>query len=90
MTAGAFMQRQSHGIRQQYQVANWFDPFEVPGNVDTIWLTDQEREDDDDAVFGELTFDITEKVVGDRRHSLLRNREFAEGILRLTARCSAA
>jgi len=62
LTAGVFTQRQSHGIRQQYQVANWFDDFEVPGNPDTIWLTDQEREDDDDAVFGELTFDITDKL----------------------------
>jgi iron complex outermembrane receptor protein len=62
LTAGVFMQRQSHGIFQQYQIANWFDDFEVPGNTDTIWLTDQEREDNDDAVFGELTFDITEKL----------------------------
>jgi iron complex outermembrane recepter protein len=62
LTAGLFTQRQGHGIRQQYQVANWFDDFEVPGNPDTIWLTDQEREDDDDAVFGELTFDLTDKL----------------------------
>ena len=38
------------------------DIFEVPGNPDTIWLTDQERTDKDDAVFGELTFDITDKL----------------------------
>jgi outer membrane receptor protein involved in Fe transport len=62
LTAGLFTQRQSHGIRQDYQIANWADALEVPGNPDTIWLTDQEREDDDDAVFGELTFDITEKL----------------------------
>jgi iron complex outermembrane receptor protein len=62
LTAGLFTQRHSHSIRQQYQIANWFDPFEVPGNTDTIWLTDQEREDNDDAAFGELTFDITEKL----------------------------
>jgi len=62
LTAGLFTSRQSHGIRQQYQIANWADALEVPGNTDTIWLTDQEREDDDDAVFGELTFDITEKL----------------------------
>jgi outer membrane protein assembly factor BamA len=30
LTAGVFTQRQSHGIRQQYQIANWFDDFEVP------------------------------------------------------------
>jgi outer membrane receptor protein involved in Fe transport len=62
LTAGLFTQRQSHGIRQQYQIANWAEALWVPGNTDTIWLTDQEREDDDDAVFGELTFDITDKL----------------------------
>jgi iron complex outermembrane receptor protein len=62
LTAGAFYQKQGHGIRQQYQIINWADAVEVPGNVDTIWLTDQERTDKDDAVFGELTFDITDKL----------------------------
>jgi len=62
LTAGAFMQRQSHSIYQSYRVDNLFDDFEVPGNADTLWLTDQEREDDDDAIFGELTFDITETL----------------------------
>ena len=41
---------------------NLIDIFEVPGNPDTLWLTDQERTDNDDAVFGELTFDITDKL----------------------------
>ena len=62
LTAGLFWEDQGHGIRQAYQVANLFDPFEVPGNVDTLWLTDQERTDVDKAVFGELTFDITDKL----------------------------
>ncbi|HET9472338.1 MAG TPA: TonB-dependent receptor, partial [Steroidobacteraceae bacterium] len=62
LTAGVFWQDQGHGIRQQYQIFNWFDPFEVPGNADTIWLTDQERSDQDQAIFGELTFDITDKL----------------------------
>jgi len=62
LTAGVFTQTQGHGIRQQYQIANWADELEVPGNVDTIWLTDQERTDKDDALFGELTFDITDKL----------------------------
>jgi iron complex outermembrane recepter protein len=62
LTAGAFMQRQSHSIYQSYRVQDLFDDFEVPGNTDTLWLTDQEREDDDDAIFGELTFDITETL----------------------------
>jgi iron complex outermembrane receptor protein len=62
VTAGAFVQRQSHSIYQSYRVENLFDDFEVPGNPDTLWLTDQEREDDDEALFGELTFDITDSL----------------------------
>jgi outer membrane receptor protein involved in Fe transport len=62
LTAGVFTQKQGHGIRQAYLVNNLIDIFDVPGNPDTLWLTDQERTDKDDALFGELTFDITEKL----------------------------
>jgi outer membrane receptor protein involved in Fe transport len=61
-TVGAFVQQQSHGIYQSYRVEGLNDGLEVPGNPDTLWLTDQEREDDDEALFGELTFDLTEKL----------------------------
>jgi iron complex outermembrane receptor protein len=62
VTAGAFYQDQGHSIRQDYQVKNLIDIFEVPGNTDTLWLTDQQRTDIDKALFGELTFDITDKL----------------------------
>jgi outer membrane receptor protein involved in Fe transport len=62
LTAGVFTQKQSHSIYQSYRVAGLTDAFIVPGNPDTLWLTDQERTDRDDAVFGEFTFDITEKL----------------------------
>jgi iron complex outermembrane receptor protein len=60
LTVGAFVQSQSHSIYQSYRVENLFDDYEVPGNPDTLWLTDQQREDDDEALFSELTFDVTE------------------------------
>jgi len=62
LTAGAFYQDQGHGIRQAYKVANLIDIFDIPGNPDTLWLTDQERTDIDKALFGEFTFDITDKL----------------------------
>jgi iron complex outermembrane receptor protein len=62
LTAGVFTQRQTHSILQSYRVAGLTGDFIVPGNPDTLWLTDQERTDRDDAVFGEFTFDITEKL----------------------------
>jgi outer membrane receptor protein involved in Fe transport len=60
-TVGAFTQSQSHGIHQSYRIDNLSDDLEVPGNPDTLWLTEQQREDDDDALFGEVTFDVTDK-----------------------------
>ena len=62
VTAGAFYQDQGHSIRQSYVVKDLIDIFEVPGNTDTLWLTDQQRTDVDEALFGELTFDITDKL----------------------------
>jgi len=62
VTAGAFYQDQGHHILQSYDVKDLNDELAVPGNPDTIWLTDQQRTDIDKAVFGELTFDITDKL----------------------------
>ncbi len=62
LTVGAFTQKQNHAIFQSYRVANLTDAFDIPGNPDTLWLTDQERQDKDDALFGEFSFDITDKL----------------------------
>jgi iron complex outermembrane recepter protein len=66
---GLFLERQVHEILQDYLVDNG-DPLgsvapnnvSVPGWPGTLWLTDQERVDRDKAIFGELTFDITEHL----------------------------
>ncbi|HKQ13181.1 MAG TPA: TonB-dependent receptor, partial [Steroidobacteraceae bacterium] len=60
--AGLFTQRQVHHIEQRYQVDNLADFLEVTGWPDTIWLTQQERIDRDNAIFGELSFDVTDKL----------------------------
>ncbi len=59
---GLFWQQQQHNIFQDYFVANLADVLEVPGYPDTIWLTQQQRRDRDEAVFGELSFDLTNKL----------------------------
>jgi len=56
--AGVFLQTQGHDIFQRYLVDGIASSIEVPGWPDTIWLTAQQREDDDRAVFGELSFDL--------------------------------
>jgi outer membrane receptor protein involved in Fe transport len=57
---GAFYERQTHWIIQDYQIPGF--ALSHPGWPNTIWLTDQMRVDRDDAVFGEATFDVTPKL----------------------------
>ncbi|MEO6388525.1 MAG: TonB-dependent receptor [Croceibacterium sp.] len=62
LIAGLFGQRQTHQIEQHYIVDNISDDIQVPGTIDNIWLTRQTRTDRDLAAFGELSFDITERL----------------------------
>lgn len=59
---GAFYQRQTHNIEQNYIIDNIADSLTVPGTASNIWLTKQYRVDRDYAVFGELTADVTDKL----------------------------
>jgi iron complex outermembrane receptor protein len=60
--AGMFWQDSRHDIFQRYKVDGLVDAYEVNGWPDTIWLTTQVRRDHDQAFFGELSFDITDKL----------------------------
>jgi outer membrane receptor protein involved in Fe transport len=61
---GLFWQTQTHDITQRYKIDNFADFLSVTGWPDTIWLTQQQRSDHDEAVFGELSFDITDQLTG--------------------------
>jgi len=58
---GAFYQRQTNDIYQNYQVDNLASSLSVPGYPGTIWLTKQERIDKDYALFGEASIDLASK-----------------------------
>ena len=62
----------------------------MTGWADTIWLTKQERIDQDYAVFGELSFDFTDKLTRTVGVRFFEVRELAGGLLRLRRRLSAA
>jgi len=64
LVAGVFWQNQFHDIQQRYRVDNLAASLSVRGWEETIWLTKQERRDDDSAVFGEFSFDFTEALTG--------------------------
>jgi iron complex outermembrane receptor protein len=59
---GFFTQKQKHKIHQRYLVDNIEAAIEVTGWEDTLWLTQQTRVDRDDAIFGEVSYDITDKL----------------------------
>ena len=56
---GLFQERQTHWIIQDYQIQGLAPDISVTGWPNTIWLTDQNRIDRDEAAFGQATFDIT-------------------------------
>ncbi len=59
---GLFWQRQTHNIEQNYIVDNIADAITVTGTDSNIWLTKQLRTDRDYAVFGEVSFDVTDRL----------------------------
>ncbi len=59
---GLFFQHRTHDIEQRYLINGLAAAIEVPLWPDTIWLTEQQRIDQDTAVFGEVSFDLTEQL----------------------------
>jgi iron complex outermembrane receptor protein len=62
VVAGGFFQQQSNEIHQDYQIANLAPNLSVNGLPGTLWLTQQHRVDKDYAMFGELSYDLTDTV----------------------------
>jgi outer membrane receptor protein involved in Fe transport len=60
--AGLFYERQQHWILQNYQIPDLATSESVTGWPDTLWLTDQERVDQDSAAYTEVSYDITPKL----------------------------
>jgi iron complex outermembrane receptor protein len=62
IVAGAFYQRQSNLIHQDYQVPNLGTDVSVNGSPGTLWLTQQHRVDKDYAMFGEASWDFLPRL----------------------------
>ncbi len=76
---GLFFQRQEHDIYQRYQIKDLTDSFEVPTLPDTIWLTSQRRIDVDKALFGEISYDLTDKLTATGGLRLFKTENSLEG-----------
>ena len=59
---GAFFQTQTDNIRAEFRVDNLPTFYEVTGQSDILYLSQQDRADRDRAVFGELSYDLTDKL----------------------------
>lgn len=72
---GAFYQRQTHNIEQNYLIDGLGTDLTVTGHPDTYWLTKQYRVDRDYAVFGQAEFDIVKglKLIGGGRYYKYKN-----------------
>ncbi|MEI9903837.1 MAG: hypothetical protein WDN06_07480 [Asticcacaulis sp.] len=81
--AGLFYQRQFHFIDQDYKIAGLADAMSVNGHPGTLWLTLQNRIDEDQAAFGEASFDITPDRYPDGRRAHLQIRQQSDRLLRL-------
>ena len=63
-TVGVFAEQQSHNILQDYLIDNLSPDLSVTGWPNTIWLTRQIRNDNDSAIFGEMSYDFTDRLTG--------------------------
>jgi len=61
---GLFYQKQKHDFDLQYTVPDSAVATSVVEGGRVVWQTKQIREDQDTAIFGELTFDFTDKLSG--------------------------
>jgi outer membrane receptor protein involved in Fe transport len=59
---GVFWQEQTNAIQERYLIDGLAADLSVPGWEDTIWLTRQHRVDKDRAIFGEVSFDFTDRL----------------------------
>jgi iron complex outermembrane recepter protein len=59
---GAFYQRQTDEIRAEFNVPNLPVFYQVTGQQNVYYLSQMPRADKDTAVFGDLTFDVTDKL----------------------------
>jgi len=60
-TAGLFYQRQTDYIREAFQTNDLPSYYSIDGSPNTVYLSQQTRVDRDYAVFGDGTFDVTDK-----------------------------
>lgn len=89
--AGIFLQDQKHDIEQRYLIdGDLADGLSVTNWPDTIWLTQQDRRDKDSAIFGEIAFDITDKLTANLGARFFRVNNSLKGFFGFSAGVSGS
>jgi outer membrane receptor protein involved in Fe transport len=86
-TFGAFVQRQTHTFYERYYMPGELstngpglaDFLSIPGWANTVWLTNQQRVDRDKAIFGEVTYDVNEKLAATVGYRFFKTDNSLEG-----------
>ena len=89
-TVGAFGEVQSHDILQDYLINNLGSDLSVTGWPNTIWLTRQVRNDNDSAIFGEMSYDITDQLTGTLGARFFRTQDSLKGFFGFAAGYSSS
>ena len=76
---GLFYQRQRHNIQQDYIIDDLSDDLAISTKPDNIWLTKQIRIDRDYAAFGELSYDLTDKLTATGGIRVFKSHNTLEG-----------
>ncbi len=90
LIGGLFYQRQKHNIEQNYIIDNIADALTIPGTDSNIWLTKQIRIDRDTAAFGEVSYDLTDRLTltgGGRVYKYKNSLEGYFGLISGFSRC---
>lgn len=88
-TGGLFAQSDTHHIEQRYMVDDLTTDYWVTGWPDTIWLTEQTRTDDSYALFGELYYDITDKLTATAGGRLFQTNNDLKGFFGFSSNFSS-
>jgi outer membrane receptor protein involved in Fe transport len=83
--AGIFYQRQVHDIEQRYMIKDFASSLSVPGWPDTIWLTEQVRQDRDFAGFAELSYDILPNLTATAGGRIFKSNNSLQGFFGFSA-----
>ena len=82
--AGLFFQRQTNITRDEYRINNLATAYSITGQPGVLYLNAQDRDDKDQALFTELSYDLTPKLAATAGLRLFKYRNSVYGFFGYT------